>query len=68
LLFASVEVTVERSCPLFRLALSDRSMCSLGVAPNSNSSQELRAFGTLKTRRDVHDPAVTVNWRSLISM
>src|SRR6185436_5916013 len=65
---ASVEVSVERSLPLLRLALSEKSKCSLGVAPNSSSIPELCAFGTLKTRRDVQVPAVTVSCRSLISI
>jgi len=63
-----VEVRVERSCPLFRLAFTEKSKCSLGVALKSTSSPVLRAFGTLNTNRDVQEPAVTVNWRSLMSM
>ncbi len=60
-LFESVDVSVERSCPLLRLAFTEKSKCSLGVAPSSSSRPELRAFGTLNTSRDVHEPAVTVS-------
>src|SRR4051794_17496910 len=55
---ASVEVTVERSLELVWLAEMATSNLSLGARVNSASTPELRAFGTLKTRREEHEPAV----------
>ena len=47
---------------------SEKSKWSFGVHPSSNSPPTLRAFGTLKMRRDEQEPAVTVTCRSVTSM
>ena len=65
---ASVEVSVERSSESLKLAEMAKSKLRFGAASNSTSTPWLRAFGTLKTTRDEHEPAVTVACRSLMSM
>src|SRR5258708_5367345 len=64
----SVEVTVERSFESVWLAERAKSTWSFGAMVNSASTPELRAFGTLKIKRDEHEPAVTVACRSRTSM
>ena len=60
----SVEVSVERSSELLKSVEMAKSMLRFGAASNSISSPRLRAFGTLKTTRDEHEPAVTVACKS----
>ena len=60
----SVEVSVERSSELLKIVEMAKSKLRFGATSNSISTPSLRAFGTLKTTRDEHDPAVTVACRS----
>src|SRR6266508_2790263 len=62
------ERIVDRSSESLRFAETEKSRCSLGLAVTSSSTPWLRAFGTLKISRDEHVPAVTLNWRSWMSM
>ena len=63
----SVDVSVERSFESVCVALMAKSNLSDGASSNSISAPALRAFGTLNTTRDEHEPAVTVACRSLMS-
>ena len=64
----SVDVTVERSLESVFVPEMAKSKWSVGASSNSTSAPVLRAFGTLKTRRDEQVPAVTVACRSRMSM
>jgi hypothetical protein len=57
-------VSVERSSELLTSVEMAKSTLRFGAALNSISRPALRAFGTLKTTRDEHEPAVTVACRS----
>ena len=57
---ASVDVSVERSSESLKVAETAKSMLRFGAASNSTSTPRVLAFGTLKTTREEHEPAVTV--------
>jgi hypothetical protein len=61
-------VIVDCNSELLRLPATEKSKWSLGLAVNSISRPWLRALSTLKISREEHEPAVTVNWRSRMSM
>ena len=63
-----VDVSVDRSSELVNVPDSAKSKYWFGAAVSSSSAPLLTAFGTLKTRRDEQEPAVTINCRSLMSM
>jgi hypothetical protein len=64
----SVDVSVDLSSELFSVPDSAKFRYWLGAAVSSISAPWLIAFGTLNTRRDEHEPAVTISWRSRMSM
>ena len=63
----SVEVRVDCSSESVKLAETAKSKLAFGCAVNSSSTPWLRASGTLNTRREEQEPAVTVACRSLMS-
>src|SRR5690348_712729 len=66
--FAAVDVSVDLSLESSYVPDTEKSKNLLGAVENSSSTPWLTAFGVLKTRRDEHDPAVTMSCRSRMSM
>ena len=64
----SVEVSVERSSELLKSVEMAKSKCAVRRGVELDLEPRLRAFGTLKTTREEHEPAVTVACRSWMSM
>src|SRR5438034_10513136 len=59
---------LDSSLELLRPRETEKSRCSFGLPVNSSSAPTDRAFGAFKINLEEHEPAVTVSWRSRMSM
>src|SRR2546426_2632586 len=68
MIFPAWSLKFDSSLELLSPVETEKSRCSFGLAVNSSSAPTDRAFGAFKINLDEHPPAVTVSWRSRMSM